>query len=265
MSDSSKKTDNIFSVAAEFDQPPLFDIDSESAGPKSLGHSQQQVINNDFDDFDSFRGSQSQQLKNLGHQDEVDPFGIDGRFNNGGLGPKPLSADLLGDFIEKERGGLPTPPKFDVQAEINTTFNGDTKGIPDDAADDDFGHIQPDYLNPYATKLESNEKFISTDDLIGLSDNESNKPEKEHAFEDCKETEAVAVKPPVVTKEEPKVEPKKSDPPKANELLEAEKLFIRFGLGKFHLLLFHLLRSSHFHASHLIELVSAGDEVIPTP
>uniref|UniRef100_A0A336LVG8 Reticulon-like protein n=1 Tax=Culicoides sonorensis TaxID=179676 RepID=A0A336LVG8_CULSO len=177
-------------------------------------------------------------------------------------------ADLLGDFLAHERQpmdrpkesppAIPTFEAFDAQAEINTNFENNSVEIkPDTTKDsgDDFGQIQPDYLNPYAaaSKLESNEKFISTDDLIGLSDNEG-KAEKENAFEDCnKDEEEEEQVYPIPSIPEAKVEPPKPDPikespilppvteqpktkipektiNKPDELLEAEKIFILCGL-----------------------------------
>lgn len=195
-------------------------------------------------------------------------------------------ADLLGDFLSHERQQPPVPrPKdsppaiptfeaFDVQAEINTNtdYLHDVAKV-DKKEEEDFGQIQPDYLNPYATvgKLESNEKFISTDDLIGLSDNEG-KADKENAFEDCnkddeeeevvvhpsppvakveqtskhetipepvKETpKPAATAPPVVEPPKPKALPPQKNPEKPVELLEAEKIFIRCGLGKSCIIIF---------------------------
>lgn len=186
-------------------------------------------------------------------------------------------ADLLGDFLSHERQApaatiprpkdsppaIPTFEAFDVQAEINASA-GKIESHPKEV-EEDFGPIQPDYLNPYATagKLESNEKFISTDDLIGLSDNEG-KAEKENAFEDCNKEEYdeevihappvakveeklshaqkqepvlppepanVTTKPPAAEPSKPKEQPSQKKE-KPVELLEAEKLFIKCGLGK---------------------------------
>lgn len=186
-------------------------------------------------------------------------------------------SDLLGDFLAHERQQPPAPPAhprdpppaiptfeaFDVQAEINTKPHQEPSKVEE--VEEDFGQIQPDYLNPYATagKLESNEKFISTDDLIGLSDNEG-KADKENTFEDCskeEEEEEVAVtssqavkleetfKPepiPEPVKETtrapapapepapaPKVVAQQKNPEKPVQLLEAEKIFMRCGLGEF--------------------------------
>lgn len=185
-------------------------------------------------------------------------------------------SDLLGDFLAHERQAPTTVPRpkdsppaiptfeaFDVQVEINNRSEEKHEDEGKDVVEEDFGQIQPDYLNPYATvgKLESNEKFISTDDLIGLSDNEG-KADKENAFEDCnKDEEEEDQQPPQVAKVEqsappvkpepvketpkpvvapatvaeppkPKVLPPQSNPKKPVELLEAEKIFMRCGLGK---------------------------------
>lgn len=252
MTEQSAKNDFINIESYVEQPPPLFEMDSvESAGPASFGHSQKPPLHSagDFDDFGT-----EYQTKSFGvHQndnDDNDPFGfINNHGSSGDTTNKALTTDLLGDFIEKERGDPPAPPKFDVQAEINTV-NGNNHDNHDDS--NEANQIPDDlYLNPYtSSKLESNEKFISTDDLMELSDNES-KPEKEKeiAFEDCnkedeietvQEIEPIAPEPvkPIeapVKVEEPKVpkpEPPKPKSTKNVELLEAEKLFIRFGLGK---------------------------------
>lgn len=183
------------------------DINFASAGNNEFGSSQnqtqpknQQFLINDFDDF--VQPSHSDvAAKGHSHGGDFDEHKY----------VSSKTADLLGDFLERERGDPPAIPKFDVKAEINVYDDDDFGETPklshnsqklidnlqqkkkDDFVaikesstkeeEEDFRQIQPDYLNPYAsTKLESNEKFISTDDLIGLSDNEG---KDNAAFEDC--------------------------------------------------------------------------------
>ncbi|XP_063700987.1 reticulon-1-like [Culicoides brevitarsis] len=151
------------------DQPPPLDKDFAAFQQKEKAH---EVVG-DFEKFDDVKAS---------------PVKKD-------------SADLLGDFLDHERQAPPPPSVPDVRPRdappAVPTFEA-FEAVPSEAeskpvpADEDFGQIQPDYLNPYATasKLETNEKFISTDDLIGLSDNEGGKADKEHAaFEDCNKDE----------------------------------------------------------------------------
>lgn len=223
------------------------DLDSASAGdrgPSQQSQPQQQFLFSDFDEV-------VQPPRPEAHHTGGDHFGGDSHKY-----ASSKTADLLGDFLERERGGdPPAPPTFDVKAEINVTPA--PAAPPAEAAqnlidnlqdkdnfaatkEEDFGPIQPDYLNPYASsKLESNEKFISTDDLIGLSDNEG----KDTAFEDCdkeedlpppfvadsiKEPEPVFTKPAEPVKTETvaaaaaKVEPPKPEPAKPEPVKPVE-------------------------------------------
>lgn len=238
---SNNHADDIFAFE---DQPPPLDTGVQK---------NQKNLMDEFEDFDP----------PMKHQQKAGDFhDFNETFD---AKPQPVlknQAEILGDFLANERQSMPRPKHsppaiptfetFDIKAEIN-------EPIPDpkEAKFEDLGEIQPDYLNPYASKLESNEKFISTDDLIGLSDNEG-KAEKEIAFEDCtkdEEEEIETIPEPIVSKPEPvKVEPPKpvlvQEPPKpkvepipapkkstveikkSSEPMEAEKIFKRIGLGK---------------------------------
>lgn len=166
MSNPTANNHHFDDFIADFgDQPQTIPRDVDSASAGNHGPSQQQFLVDDFEDK-VVVGKGPQEPKFSSNQ----------------------AADLLGDFLSRERGDPPAPPTFDVKAEINSqnlidNLPSQKGGGGDIKDDDDFGQIQPDYLNPYASsKLESNEKFISTDDLIGLSDNEG----KDNAtFEDC--------------------------------------------------------------------------------
>lgn len=240
---------------------------------------------------------------------------VAGDFHKFDMKPSPTKsspkkdADLLGDFLVHERQAplpVPTHPReappaiptfeaFEVEAEINTN-NEEKETKVEEAvhdAEEDFGQIQPDYLNPYASagKLESNEKFISTDDLIGLSDNEG-KADKEHAFEDCNKDEEDEVAPPQVAKVEetfkhapipepvkeaakaasvpvsqvveptpaPKALPPQKNPEKPVQLLEAEKIFMRCGLGKLNFIFLTIHGSTtHFCARSQKNIIFSFD------
>lgn len=193
-------------------QPSVQSSDSSQNQPQK----NQQFLINDFDDnvgIDDFV-QQQQPARPTVTSSTVNDFTGDHFIDENKYSSSKTTADLLGDFLDRERGDPSASPTFDVKAEINTApvrpdvpppmpppriaenqhfidnlQNNETIEVSDAnknnvADDEDFGQIQPDYLNPYAsTKLESNEKFISTDDLIGLSDNEG----KDNVeFEDCK-------------------------------------------------------------------------------